>query len=114
VQPGYLGLHSLCSLQPRLEYYGPSALKHWAIHNPLLKAASGHRTSPARLRGESISCDSLVCTIAIAGPSGLKHCVRCYRCTRAPAPFINFSTSSFDAIEVSPGVVMAKAPWTAP
>ncbi len=36
------------------------------------------------------------------------------RCTRAPPPFINFSTSSFDAIEVSPGVVMANAPCAAP
>ena len=37
-----------------------------------------------------------------------------YRCTRAPAPLINFSTSSFDAMEVSPGVVIANAPCAAP
>jgi hypothetical protein len=37
-----------------------------------------------------------------------------YRCTRAPPPFINFSTSSFEAIDVSPGVVMASAPCAAP
>ncbi len=37
-----------------------------------------------------------------------------HRCTRAPTPFINFSTSLLSAMEVSPGVVMARAPWAAP
>ncbi len=40
--------------------------------------------------------------------------LRVHRCTRAPPPFISFSTSSFDAIEVSPGVVIASAPCAAP
>ena len=37
-----------------------------------------------------------------------------YRCTRAPPPFINFSTSPWSAMLVSPGVVIASAPWAAP
>lgn len=37
-----------------------------------------------------------------------------YRTTRAPPPAICFSTSLREAIEVSPGVVEAKAPWAAP
>ena len=37
-----------------------------------------------------------------------------YLCTRAPAPFITLSTSFKEAMVVSPGVVMAKAPWAAP
>lgn len=37
-----------------------------------------------------------------------------YRCTRALPPFIIFSTSLSVAVEVSPGVVMACAPWAAP
>ena len=36
------------------------------------------------------------------------------RTTRAPPPFMSFSTSFCVAIEVSPGVVEAKAPWAAP
>ena len=41
--------------------------------------------------------------MASAGRSG-------QRCTRAPPPFMSFSTSPLSAIEVSPGVVMASAP----
>ena len=37
-----------------------------------------------------------------------------YRTTRAPPPAITFSTSLRVAIEVSPGVVDARAPWAAP
>ncbi len=37
-----------------------------------------------------------------------------YRTTRAPPPAICFSTSLRVAIEVSPGVVEARAPWAAP
>ncbi len=37
-----------------------------------------------------------------------------YRTTRAPPPAISFSTSLRVAIEVSPGVVEARAPWAAP
>jgi hypothetical protein len=37
-----------------------------------------------------------------------------YRSTRAPAPATIFSTSDSDAIVVSPGVVIASAPWAAP
>jgi len=37
-----------------------------------------------------------------------------YRTTRALPPPMTFSTSFFVAIEVSPGVVMASAPWAAP
>jgi hypothetical protein len=37
-----------------------------------------------------------------------------YLWTLAPPPFISFSTSSFEAIEVSPGVVIASAPCAAP
>jgi hypothetical protein len=37
-----------------------------------------------------------------------------YRTTRAPPPAITFSTSLRVAIEVSPGVVEARAPWAAP
>src|ERR1051325_3640719 len=37
-----------------------------------------------------------------------------YLCTRAPPPFMSFSTSDKVAIEVSPGVVMASAPCAAP
>ncbi len=36
------------------------------------------------------------------------------RCTRALPPCMSFSTSISVAIEVSPGVVMASAPWAAP
>ncbi len=36
------------------------------------------------------------------------------RTTRAPPPAICFSTSLRVAIEVSPGVVEARAPWAAP
>ena len=39
---------------------------------------------------------------------------RAHRTTRAPPPFMSFSTSLRVAIEVSPGVVEAKAPWAAP
>ncbi len=35
-----------------------------------------------------------------------------YRCTRAPLPFITRCTSSKVAIVVSPGVVIASAPWS--
>ena len=37
-----------------------------------------------------------------------------HRCTRAVPPFITRSTSARVAIVVSPGVVMARAPWAAP
>jgi hypothetical protein len=37
-----------------------------------------------------------------------------YRTTRAPPPLICFSTSLRVAIDVSPGVVDASAPWAAP
>ena len=37
-----------------------------------------------------------------------------YLTTRAPAPFTTFSTSAFEAIDVSPGVVIANAPWAQP
>ena len=37
-----------------------------------------------------------------------------YRCTLAPFPPIRASTSSHDAIVVSPGVVIARAPWQIP
>lgn len=37
-----------------------------------------------------------------------------YRTTRAPPPLICFSTSARVAMEVSPGVVLARAPWAAP
>ena len=37
-----------------------------------------------------------------------------YLTTRALPPFISFSTSFWVAIDVSPGVVDAKAPWAAP
>ena len=37
-----------------------------------------------------------------------------YLTTRAPPPPINFSTSVTDAMDVSPGVVIASAPWAAP
>lgn len=36
------------------------------------------------------------------------------RTTRAPPPFMSFSTSFCVAMEVSPGVVLANAPWAAP
>lgn len=39
---------------------------------------------------------------------------RNYLCTLAPAPFTMFSTSLRDAMEVSPGVVIASAPWATP
>ena len=39
---------------------------------------------------------------------------RLYRCTRAPAPAISASTSFLEAMDVSPGVVMARAPCAAP
>ena len=45
----------------------------------------------------------------VTGFSAIHH-----RCTRAPPPFMSFSTSALSAIEVSPGVVMASAPWAAP
>ncbi len=34
--------------------------------------------------------------------------------TRAGPPIMTFSTSKSVAIDVSPGVVMARAPWAAP
>lgn len=37
-----------------------------------------------------------------------------YRSTRAPPPPASFLTSAREAIEVSPGVVIASAPWAAP
>ncbi len=37
-----------------------------------------------------------------------------YRFTRAPAPPMMASTSDTEAMEVSPGVVIASAPWAAP
>ena len=37
-----------------------------------------------------------------------------HRRIRAPAPAISASTSARVAMEVSPGVVIAKAPWAAP
>jgi hypothetical protein len=39
---------------------------------------------------------------------------RDYRMTRAPLPFMAASTSLSEAMLVSPGVVMARAPWAAP
>ncbi len=41
-------------------------------------------------------------------------CVSIYRSTRAPLAPIAFSTSLTVTIEVSPGVVMARAPCAAP
>lgn len=41
-------------------------------------------------------------------------CLLFYLTTRAPPPFITFSTSVTVTMEVSPGVVIAKAPWAAP
>ncbi len=38
----------------------------------------------------------------------------CYLCTLAPAPPIMASTSFLLAMVVSPGVVIASAPWAAP
>jgi hypothetical protein len=40
--------------------------------------------------------------------------LRGYRCTLAPPPFMSFSTSALLAMDVSPGVVIASAPWAAP
>jgi hypothetical protein len=40
--------------------------------------------------------------------------IRAQRTTRAPPPFMSFSTSFCVAIEVSPGVVDANAPCAAP
>jgi len=37
-----------------------------------------------------------------------------YRWTRALPPLISFSTSLKEAMDVSPGVVIASAPWAAP
>ena len=37
-----------------------------------------------------------------------------HRCTLALPPFASFSTSAAVAIEVSPSVVMDRAPWAAP
>ena len=48
-------------------------------------------------------------TVSTAGMS-----LRRYRTTRALPPCISFSTSFCVAIEVSPGVVEAKAPCAAP
>ena len=39
---------------------------------------------------------------------------RAYLTTRAPPPPMIFSTSLTEAMLVSPGVVMARAPWAAP
>ena len=41
-------------------------------------------------------------------------CFLVQRLTLAPAPPMMASTSLRDAMEVSPGVVMARAPWAAP
>ena len=51
------------------------------------------------------------CFVALAS---FFHDRKPQRETRAPPPFITFRTSSRVAMLVSPGVVMARAPWAAP
>jgi len=68
-----------------------------------------------RLCGEKYSFVKLP-TATLAAVALAKVAANChsadsfYRITRAPAPFTIFSTSALEAIEVSPGVVIAKAP----
>ena len=53
-------------------------------------------------------------TIQIAGSGAAIQAAIAQRTTRAPPPLICFSTSARVAMEVSPGVVLARAPWAAP
>ena len=79
---------------------------------------AGRRLALAASRGQSRwragACASCVRgDRAHRGPPSSSR-PRLYRCARAPPPATRCSTSASVAIEVSPGVVIARAPWAAP
>ena len=92
-----------------------------AIQGPAHRAATGRQAKAAALqwplalalspRGRGARGPKMRSGAVLSSPSALSaH----HRCTRAPPPLASFSTSANVAIEVSPSVVMARAPWAAP
>lgn len=78
----------------------------------ILKLAKVVRTCP-----ETHGCVSMsLLQDVIRTCLGMHGCIPMsyYLFTRAPAPPMIASTSSLDAIDVSPGVVIARAPCAAP
>lgn len=61
--------------------------------------------------GESL----VVISLSLGGAGSCRPVTeRIYLSTLVVPPFITFSTSAREAVVVSPGVVMARAPWAAP
>ena len=89
----------------------------WGEGSGGAKASSPSLYVIFRLAGDGFAPPWLRLTMDFNAPCPLvgSHVSRCpYLSTLADAPPISFSTSSTVAMEVSPGVVIAKAPCAAP